>query len=225
VFLLNIALETILGDVFLWVIPIAGQLLNCALDKIRTRYSAVQNQLPNRHRIFQKLLRIDRDRNHISPAQVQLCMSRVDLELDQFMKSAEGNSQKFRPNSIERSPYAGVWIHQWWLLKRVQAYLAGETKDPGNLFHDCQKWGVKDPWRMTQDELKAEFLVCQYNIDLLERHSPYFRLKFLTSLVTDATLKGDLIRAAKDTGVIQKEASRKRWRVINAFLPGGHAGG
>ena len=33
--------------------------------------------------------------------------------------------------------------------------------------------------------------------------------------MTDATLKGDIIHAAKVTGVIQKEASRKRWRVIN----------
>ncbi len=32
----------------------------------------------------------------------------------------------------------------------------------------------------------------------------------------NATLKGDLIRTAKVTGVIQKEASRKRLRVINA---------
>jgi hypothetical protein len=119
VFLLDIALETILGDVFLRVIPIAGRLLNCVLDKIRTRYIAVLNQLSNRYRIFQKLLRIDRDSDHISPAQVQLRMNRVDLELKQFMKSAEGDSLKFRQNSIEWSPYAGMWIHQRWLLKQV----------------------------------------------------------------------------------------------------------
>jgi hypothetical protein len=187
VFLLDIALETILGDVFPQVIPIAGRLLNCTSDKIRMRYIAVLNQLSNRHRIFQKLLRIDGDSDRIFPAQVHLRMNRVDLELKQFMKSAEGNSHKFRRNSFEWSPYAGVWIHQWWLLKRVQAYLAGETKDPCNLFCNCQKRGVKDPRRMTQDGLKAEFLVCLYNIDLLERHSPYFWLKFLTSLVTNNT--------------------------------------
>jgi hypothetical protein len=63
--------------------------------------------------------------------------------------------------------------------------------------------------------LKAEFLVCKYNIELLKKHSPYFRLKFLTSLVANATLKGNTTRTSKLTGVIQKERSRKRWGNIN----------
>ncbi len=49
------------------------------------------------------------------------------------------------------------------------------------------------------------------------KHSPYFWLKFLTSLITDATLKGDVIRASKVTGIIQKEASRKWWRCLSTW--------
>jgi hypothetical protein len=70
VFLLGIALETIFDDVFLWVIPIASRLLNCASDKIRSNDILLLNQLAIRHLIFKKLLQIDRDSNHISPAQV-----------------------------------------------------------------------------------------------------------------------------------------------------------
>jgi hypothetical protein len=82
-------------------------------------------------------------------------------------------------------------------------------KDPRNLFWKCCKRGVKDPHRISSDELKAEFLVCKYNIELLEKHSPYFRLKFLASLVSDAMSKGNTTCASKLTGVIHKERSRK----------------
>ncbi len=111
VFLLDIASETILGDVFPRVIPIASRLFNCTSDKIRSIYVLLHNQLANRHLIFKKLLQIDRGSNHISPAHVQLQMNRVDLELEQFMKSAEADSHKYKRNNIEWSPYASVWIH------------------------------------------------------------------------------------------------------------------
>jgi hypothetical protein len=200
VFLIDIALETILGDVFLRVILIASQLLNCATDKIRSNYILLLNQLTNRHLIFKKLLRIDRDRDHISPAQVQLLMNRVNLEQEQFMKLAEADSHKYKRNNIKWSLYAGVWIHQQWLMAWVQTFLSGKTKDPRNLFCNCGWRGIKDPRQITADKLKAEFLICKHNIKLLERHSPYFCLKYLADLVTDATLKGDIIRTPKVNG-------------------------
>ncbi len=94
VFLVDIALETILGNVFLQVIPIACRLLNCASNKIGNQYIVVLNQLSNRHLIVEKLLQIDRDSDCISPATVRLRTNRVDLELEQFMKSAESESHK-----------------------------------------------------------------------------------------------------------------------------------
>ena len=68
---------------------------------------------------------------------------------------------------------------------------------------------------MSRNELRTEFLVCMHNIALLHRHSPYFHLKFLTSLVSDAALKGNVIKASKVTGVIQGEANQKRWQRVN----------
>ncbi len=214
VFFLNIASETILGDVFPQVIPITSRLLNSGSNKIRSNYILLLNQLTNRHLIFKKLLRINRDSNHISQAQVQLRMNRVNLELEQFMKSAEADSHKYKCNNIEWSPYASVWIHLQWLLARVQMFLLGKTEDPRNLFHNRQQRGVKDPWQITANELKAEFLVCKHNIELLKRHSLYFCLKYLTDLITDATLKRDIIHASKVMGIIHMEVSKKRWRRI-----------
>jgi hypothetical protein len=72
VFVLDFASETILGDVFPQVIPLARCLLNCASDKIRNNYIAVLNQLSNRHLMFKKMLHIDRASNHLAPAIVQL---------------------------------------------------------------------------------------------------------------------------------------------------------
>jgi hypothetical protein len=111
VFMADFTSELILGNVFLHVIPIASQLLYCALDKNKNNYTPLLNQLSNRHLLFNKLLWIDNASNHISPAKVQLCMNRVDLELEQFITSADKDSHMFKRNNIEWSPYLGVWIH------------------------------------------------------------------------------------------------------------------
>ena len=111
VFLLDFTLSSILGDVLPKVILASRRLLNCASDKIRCGYNRVLNQLVNRHLIFQKLLRIEQDSARVSINQIQLCMDRVDLELEQFMKLSEIECHKYKRNNIEWSPEVGVWIH------------------------------------------------------------------------------------------------------------------
>ncbi len=173
------------------------------------------NQSANRHLIFKKLLIIDQDSNRISPAQVQLRMNRVDLDLEQFMKASEQGCHKHIRDNIEWSPYSGVWLHRRWLLARIQQYLQGKTRDPRNLFWECRKQGVKDLRHIMQDELKTEFWVCRHNLDLLSKNGPHYRHEFLKSLVSTAKHKGDKARAAMILGILHKEASRKRWRRVN----------
>ncbi len=214
-FLLDIALESILSDVFPQVIPVSRHLLNCASDRIKQSCITLLNQLANRHHIFRKLLTIDWDSNHIPAYQVQLRMNKVDLELKEFMKSLECRSHKYKRNNIEWSPYAKVWIHRRWLLKRVRKYLLGKTKDPWNLIRDCRLWNLKSPLKITMDELWTEFYVCKQNIELLKKHSSYYCLEFLKSLASTAKKQGETVQASKLMGMIQKEDSRKRWGNIN----------
>jgi hypothetical protein len=101
VFLVDIALETILSNVFPRVIPIASRLLNCTSNKIRNQYMFMLNQLYIRHLIFKKLLQIDRDSDCISLAAVELRTNRVELELEQFIKSAKSESHKHKRDHIE----------------------------------------------------------------------------------------------------------------------------
>jgi hypothetical protein len=199
----------LMGDVFPRVIPASGCLLNCESDKIKSNYIKVLTQLSNRHLIFKKLLVVDWESNGISPSMVQLKMNRIDLELEQYMKSSEQNGHKYKRMHIEWSPYAGVWLHQRWLLVRVEQYLSGKTRDTRNLFRECRRRGVKDPRQTTRDELKTEFFVCRQNLIALAINGPYFRRKFLRGLCNEAKLKGEINRTAKISGIIQKEASRK----------------
>jgi hypothetical protein len=66
---------------------------------------------------------------------------------------------------------------------------------------------VKDPRLITVDKLKAEFLVCKQNLEFIEKHGPYFWLKFLKGLVSKAKKRGDSVCASRITGIIQKEAT------------------
>ena len=74
---------------------------------------------------------------------------------------------------------------------------------------------MKDPRQITRDELKAEFFVCRQNLIALAKNGPYFRRKFLQGLCNEAKVKGERNHAAKISGILQKEASRKRWRQVN----------
>jgi hypothetical protein len=113
------------------------------------------------------------------------------------------------------SPYAKVWIHRRWLLKRVERYLEKKTRDPRNLIRDCLRRRVKSPLSITMDELRTKFFVCQKNIELLTKNGPLFRLKHLQDLLKQLVQSGDSQRVSKITGIIQKEAMRKRWNCIN----------
>jgi hypothetical protein len=139
VFIMNIKSDSILGDVFPHVLPTTRKLLNYVLDHIKNNYIQVLNQLSNRHLIFKKLLIIDHVSPTISHAQVQLRMNKVNLELEQFMKSSKQTCHKFKRDNIEWSPQAGVWIKRSWLLVHIQNYLAGKTREPRNLFKECKK--------------------------------------------------------------------------------------
>ena len=143
VFIEDITSESILGNVFLHVILASRCLLFCKSNKIKNSYIAVLNQLLNL--IFQKLLLTDRASEHISLTTLQLQMNKIDKEMEQFMKSAERESHKFKQNNIEWSPITRVWLRQRWLLQRMQKYKAGWIRDPRNLFHECTRRGIKDP--------------------------------------------------------------------------------
>ncbi len=93
------------------------------------------------------------------------------------MKSAEQGCHKYKRNNIERSLYVGMWILRRWLLSRVLTFMSGKTRDPRNLFYDSWLKGVKDPYLITVDKVKTEFLVCKQNLELLKKHGPYFRVE------------------------------------------------
>ena len=110
IFIMDISSESILGTIFTRIILASRCLLNCKSNNIKNSYRAVLNQLSNRHLIFQKLLVTDRASENISLAALQLRMNKIDREIEQFMKSAERDSHKFKQNNIEWSPITRVWL-------------------------------------------------------------------------------------------------------------------
>jgi hypothetical protein len=110
VFILDIDSASLLGEMFPLVVPISRRLLNCSSNRIKQGYITLLNQLSSRHLLFKKLLLIDRDSDRLSPADLHLRLKKVDLELEQFMKSAEQGCHKYKCSTIEWSPHAKVWI-------------------------------------------------------------------------------------------------------------------
>ena len=65
---------------------------------------------------------------------------------------------------------------------------------------------------------KNRFFVCQKNIELLTKNGPLFRLKHLQDLLERSLQSRDAQQVSKITGIIQKEAMRKRWNRINRSM-------
>ncbi len=63
VFMIDITSASMMGDIFPWILPASGQLLNCAAGRIKKNYIRVLNQLTAWHLLFKKLLYIDRHSN------------------------------------------------------------------------------------------------------------------------------------------------------------------
>ena len=142
-------------------------------------------------------------------------MNKVDLEMEQFMKLAARDCHKYKRDSIEWSPYTKIWWRRRWLFQQVHWFMEGKTRDPRNLFQDCRTKGIKDPRLLSQDELTAEFYMCRHNLEILARNGQYFCLRFLKDLIAAARRSGNVSRATKVNGIIQKEAACKQWRRIN----------
>jgi hypothetical protein len=97
----------------------------------------------------------------------------------------------------------------------MKKYLHGEIRDPRNLIRECRLRGVTNPQQITMDELRIESFVCKQNIKIFEKNGLHFHLKLLIELITSSKRGGNTARASKILGIIQKEASRERWRRIN----------
>jgi hypothetical protein len=141
VFLIDLSLQSLIGDTFPRVLPAPGRLLNCDSDRIQCKYNQVLNQLANRHLLFHKLLQMDCDLDSLSEAQFLVIINKVDKELKDFMKAAKKDCHKYIGGHIEWCPKTGVWMKRHWLLGQVQVFLNGWTRDPRNLLLTAASMG------------------------------------------------------------------------------------
>jgi hypothetical protein len=56
--MVDITFSSVMGDVFPWVLPAAGCLLNCALERIKNSNIHVLNQLTVHHHVFKNSTRL-----------------------------------------------------------------------------------------------------------------------------------------------------------------------
>ena len=188
-FIVDFSSSSVIGDVFPRVVPAAGRKLTDN-DRHRGAYQTCLSQLCDRHRMFRKLWQLRRESASLTDSQWLLRMNKWDQELEQFMKSAEANCRRYKQNHIEWSPEVGSWLRRRWLLARVRKFKDGKIRDPRNLFRDCKKHGIKDPRRLTREELSLEFFVTNRRLAKLAKEAPRRRrehLKPATSLYCSQT--------------------------------------
>lgn len=95
------------------------------------------------------------------------------------MKLAETNCRRYKQCPIEWIPEVGSWLGRRWLLARVRKFVDGKIRDPRNLFRDCKKHAMKDPRKITREELNLEFYVTKKRLVILAKEAPRRQLEDL----------------------------------------------
>ena len=79
----------------------------------------------------------------------------------------------------------------------MKKYLGGGVRDPHNLMRDCREHSIKDPRRITTEELRTEIYVCALRLESYAKKAPQLQLRrrFLKEIHRKAVARGDLDRA------------------------------
>ena len=166
--------------------------------------------------MFEKLAAIRAIEDDLSFSEFQFLMDRWDDELTDYMRSAEKHCNQRRGKQLDWSPEVGVWLSRRWLLKRIQKWMDGKTRDPRNLFRSCRNQKLKDPREMTPHELAVEMWICTRALERLEKLAPKKRREHLQELRDRAQKKLDRARRFRDDREVQKH--EEKVRIINNII-------
>ena len=119
VFVLEVSPESLFGGDSHPIPPASMRSLNCKISRARRQYCKVLKSLTDRHKMHDKLQKLNAISDDVTVAQYQLMHNKWDNELGNFMASAESQCNKMKSCSIEYSPTVGIVIKQRAILKWI----------------------------------------------------------------------------------------------------------
>ena len=160
VFVLEVSAESLFGGDYPSVGRPNSRILNCRIDRVRRKYCRILKALTDRHRMFEKLKRLEALDDTVGTADYQLMHNKWDNELGDFMASAEHECNKLKSCAIEYSPTVGLWIKRRSILKWLLRWHDGKVPDSRNLVRAAERNGINNPLELTREEVEVHLVEC-----------------------------------------------------------------
>ena len=221
VYVLELSSESVFGGVSHPIPPASTRSLNCKISRVRQKYCKVLRALTDRHKMFDKLRRLEALDKSVSVAQYQLMHNKWDNELGEFMASAESQCNRFKSCSIEYSPHVGHWIKRRAILKWLLRWHDGKVPDPRNLVRAATRNEIGNPLELTRDVVEARLVECIGELFRLKKDAPELRRQHLKWCLLLAKERGDELAVQEILRIIRREAQSRRQNNINRFTKAG----
>jgi thiamine kinase-like enzyme len=148
--------------------------LNSKDDVARKNYISVLEELLERHKLGEKMLRAHRDRD-MDPAQFQKTMDKVDQEAKEFMVHAEKKCRKLKCGKIPFSPEASLWIKRCQFYRTLLRALSGNKVNRGNLKRLARRLKLLNPFSLSAEEVTMRLRECKQQCKYFQVHGQRYR--------------------------------------------------
>lgn len=196
--------------------------LNSKDAEARKKYITVLEELLERHKLGEKMIKAHHDKDK-DPTKFQQTMNKVDQEAKELMVHAEKKCRKLKCGKIPFSPEASLWIKRCQFYRTLLRALSGNKVNRGNLKHLAKRLKLLNPFSLSSEEVTMRLRECKQQCKYFQMHGQRYRRRHLNRRLAAAREKEDVVAERRILQIIARERDRSFWRRLNYSL-GKHKG-
>ena len=131
------------------------------------------------------------------------------------MVHAEKKCRRIKSGRIPFSPDSAIWIRRSQVYRSLLRYHAKKIRNRGNLKRSARRCGIKDPLKLSIEEIRARLRHCKSQCAYFRKHGHRYRRKHLHNRLQAAQDRHDEEAANKIMAIINRERSKSYWRRLN----------
>ena len=212
-FVVDFRTSSLIGAAPPRVIRAAARRLNTDIAHTEAKYNDKLESNFERHNIVARV--VDAHRSSPDKATVQEKLDKIDEEAKQYMVHAEKKCRRIKSGRIPFSPDAAIWIRRSQVYRSLLRYHAKKIRNRGNLQRSARRCGIKDPLKLSIEEIRARLRHCKSQCAYFRKHGQRYRRKHLHNRLKAAQDRRDEEAAVKIMAIINRERSKSYWRRLN----------
>ena len=179
-YILDIPLESLVGENPIKIVRPAGRRLNSRLPECSKAYiKSLEDNIVN-HRLLERLHEAHAGAYSDSERAWKVII--IDEEGKAYMRHAKRVCRKLKCCRILFSPEAALWIRRVQIFYSLLRYHKDKIKNRGNLKRAARRFNIPNPFQLSIEEIAQRLTVCKQECTFYQEHGKRFRQKTLRKL-------------------------------------------